>query len=484
MRRAPNTRGVRAGRAAATAGRTPKLVIRCATRPSRAWRSGSSELGPDRPGEADPARRRSGGRARRPRRRSPGSATQESRRARRVLPGGRPRALAEQREQLARCRGGAQPALGQIPQTLVAAAVRAARRARAAPRQLDGRLGEIVQPGVPAASCRSSTSRRPRPTRLDLAHWLVSPRQPADGPRRSSTGSGSCSSARASSKTLDDFGVAGRDGPRTPSCSTGWPSSSCESGWDVKHMVRLIVTSRTLSADVAGAGRSCTERDPYNRLLRAAEPLPARRRDGPRQRAGGQRPAGRARSAGRASSRTSRPGYWAHLNFPTARVVDRQGRRASTAAACTPTGSGRSCTRACWRSTPRRREECTAERPRSNTPQQALVLLNDPTYVEAARVFAERIMTRGRRRRVEDRLDWAYRRALSRAPRAEEAAVLPPSLRQHRPQLRAPTRGRGRAARRSGRRRCPQDLDAGRAGRLDDASPASLLNLHETITRE
>ena len=41
------------------------------------------------------------------------------------------------------------------------------------------------------------------------------------------------------------------------------------------------------------------------------------------------------------------------------------------------------------------REECTAERSRSNIPQQALALLNDPTYVEAARVFAERILKEG-----------------------------------------------------------------------------------------
>ena len=39
------------------------------------------------------------------------------------------------------------------------------------------------------------------------------------------------------------------------------------------------------------------------------------------------------------------------------------------------------------------REECSAERPRSNIPQQALVLLNDPVFVEAARTFADKILS-------------------------------------------------------------------------------------------
>ena len=69
------------------------------------------------------------------------------------------------------------------------------------------------------------------------------------------------------------------------------------------------------------------------------------------------------------------------------------------------------------------REECSAERTRSNTPQQALVLLNDPTYVEAARVFAERILQNGGSS-DEARLEWAFKRALSRKPLDEEREVL------------------------------------------------------------
>ena len=87
-------------------------------------------------------------------------------------------------------------------------------------------------------------------------------------------------------------------------------------------------------------------------------------------------------------------GYYRHLNFPTRKYVahldERQWRRGlyvhwqrqflhpMMKAMDAPS-----------------REECTAQRPRSNTPTAALVLLNDPTFVEAARAFAARILTEG-----------------------------------------------------------------------------------------
>src|SRR5437660_10925299 len=58
------------------------------------------------------------------------------------------------------------------------------------------------------------------------------------------------------------------------------------------------------------------------------------------------------------------------------------------------------------------REECTVQRPRSNTPIQALVLLNDPIYVEAARALAERTLREGGITTAA-RFQWIYRTVLS-----------------------------------------------------------------------
>jgi Protein of unknown function (DUF1553) len=69
------------------------------------------------------------------------------------------------------------------------------------------------------------------------------------------------------------------------------------------------------------------------------------------------------------------------------------------------------------------REECTIERVKSNTPLQALALLNDPTYVEAARTLAEHIVRQGGAK-VDDRIDWAYMQTLERKPNPKEADML------------------------------------------------------------
>jgi len=69
------------------------------------------------------------------------------------------------------------------------------------------------------------------------------------------------------------------------------------------------------------------------------------------------------------------------------------------------------------------REVCTVRRGRTNTPLQALVLMNDPTYVEASRKFAERIMTEGGKT-TEDRIAFAFETAAIRKPTARETAVL------------------------------------------------------------
>ncbi len=127
------------------------------------------------------------------------------------------------------------------------------------------------------------------------------------------------------------------------------------------------------------------------------------------------------------------------------------------------------------------REECTVWRPRTNTPLQALVTLNDPTFVEAARVFAQRILTEGPPG-LDARLIFAFRTTLTRAPNAAEQET----LRRQYHRLHARYRADPKAA--------AELIRTGRfpvAEKLDPAEHAAwtgmanlLLNLDETIMRE
>jgi hypothetical protein len=125
------------------------------------------------------------------------------------------------------------------------------------------------------------------------------------------------------------------------------------------------------------------------------------------------------------------------------------------------------------------REDCVAARTQANSPQQALTLLNDPTFVEAARVLAQRLMrTEGT---DEERIAQAFQLALAREPRADEKASLLAFLDRMRDVYRT----------------APKDemdlLRNGQAMSLPGHAPGELgawtnfarvlLNLHETITR-
>ena len=126
------------------------------------------------------------------------------------------------------------------------------------------------------------------------------------------------------------------------------------------------------------------------------------------------------------------------------------------------------------------REECAAERNRSNIPQQALVLLNDPTYIEAARALAVRMLTEGGGN-TQARLTWAWRQVLSRTPRADELKTMEALLDQQLAAYRADPAA-AQALLKIGQSLLPQAADSAEVAAWTNLARV-LLNLHETITR-
>jgi hypothetical protein len=126
------------------------------------------------------------------------------------------------------------------------------------------------------------------------------------------------------------------------------------------------------------------------------------------------------------------------------------------------------------------REECTAERNRSNIPQQALVLLNDPSYVEAARAFAMRIIKECQGDTME-RMDWAMQQVLQRNPNQEEHKLLRALFTKHlNDYQRDPAAAE--ALLKVGALPIAKDLSKAELAAWTHIARV-LLNLHETITR-
>jgi hypothetical protein len=252
-----------------------------------------------------------------------------------------------------------------------------------------------------------------------------------------------------------------------------------DSGWDMKHMVKLMVTSSTYRQASTPTDQH-RNIDPYNRYLARQSRF---RLEAEMVRDNALAVSGLlAKNIGGPSVFPYQPdGYWDNCNtfrgplIYTASEGDDQYRRGlytvwkrsflhpSMLAFDAPT-----------------REECTADRVESNTPLQALVLLNDPSYVEAARVFAENILIQCNGD-TNQRLDWAFMRALSRAPRDTERTVLTQLLATHLEQYRADEAAAEKLVS-TGHMPAPENIpDADLAAWTNVARV--ILNLHETITR-
>jgi Protein of unknown function (DUF1553)/Protein of unknown function (DUF1549)/Planctomycete cytochrome C len=242
--------------------------------------------------------------------------------------------------------------------------------------------GDKVEPGIP--SFLPPLPAGVKADRLALAKWLVAPEQPLM-PRVVVNRLWQQFFGRGLVKTADDFGLQG-DLPSHPELLDWLAVEFRESGWDVKHMVKLILTSRTYQQSAA-LTPGLLAKDPENALL-------AR---GPRFRLDSRflRDQALALSGLLVEKRGGfpvmpyqPPGVWEDISFDKNRYF--QGSNEDLHRRSLYTFWRRSVAPTNFFDAPSR-QVCALLPNRTNTPLQALTTLNDVTYVEAARVWAQRL---------------------------------------------------------------------------------------------
>jgi hypothetical protein len=334
--------------------------------------------------------------------------------------------------------------------------------------------GEVVKAALPDYLPKPKIEGRDL-TRLDLAQWLVS----KDNPLTARTvmnrlwkqffGTGL-------SKVLDDLGAQGEP-PVNPALLDWLACEFMDSGWDMQHMIRIIANSAAYQ-QVSTSTKELTATDPYNRECARQSPF---RLDAELVRDNALTISGLlVPKIGGPSVKPYQPAkYWENLNFPTREWQNDSGE-----------GLYRRGLYTWWQRSfthpsmlafdAPSREECVAERNRSNIPQQALVLLNDPTYVEAARVFAARILTESSGD-ASQCITWAVQQALQRKPSAEELKTLSALFAQ---QLADYQKDPAAAAEllKTGAAPVSPNLNSSELAAWAHVARV-ILNLHETITR-
>ena len=353
---------------------------------------------------------------------------------------------------------------------------------------------EKVEFGVPA-SLGPLPKDAPR-NRLGFAQWLVAPEHPltarvevnrlwqqcfGDGLVRTPNDFGLQGEAPSHPELLDWLAVRLRDGDGaagTPLRAGGEISADksvrATPPWDVKAMLRLIVTSATFRQS-SNFTPALLARDPENRLL-------AR---GPRHRLPAEVLRDQAlalggllveRIGGPSVKPSQPPGLWEAVSYNGDATYEadhgeslyRRGLYTYWKRQSPPPGTltfdGPT------------REVCTVRRPRTNTPLQALVLLNDVTYVEAARGLATRMM-----RAKKERIAFGFRAATGRSPKNAEAAALQSYFDEQLAVFRAKPES-ARALLKSGESPADPALDACELAAWT-MTASLLLNLDETITQ-
>jgi hypothetical protein len=292
--------------------------------------------------------------------------------------------------------------------------------------------GEVVQPEVPHFLPQIPDPDQRRLNRLDLARWLVSPQNPLTS-RAVMNRLWKQFFGIGISAVVDDLGAQGEwpvhpelldwlasefRQPVTPTGSLA--SRSADVPWDQKHMVKLIVMSATYRQD-SNQRPELKDVDPNNRLLACQSP---RRLEAEFVRDNALAIAGLLNEdIGGPSVFPYQPaGYYAYLQFPDRDYYVNKDERQYRRGLYTHWQRAFLHPMLANFDAPSR-EECTANRIVSDTPQQALTLLNDPSFVEAARAFATSLLKATPTSDLKT-LDAAFHRALARSPRPRESSSL------------------------------------------------------------
>ena len=291
--------------------------------------------------------------------------------------------------------------------------------------------GAVVLPSSPSfLPGRIESAEGHRLTRLDLAKWIVSKENPITA-RAVMNRLWAQFFGTGLSAVVDDLGSQG-ELPSHPELLDWVASEFRETGWDFKHMIRLFVTSATYRQS-SSLRPELRDTDPANRLLASQNP---RRLEAEFVRDNALFIAGalNTRDIGGPSVKPYQPGgYYDALQFPDRDYTNSTG-----------PDQWRRGVYMHWQRTflhpmlanfdAPARDECAAARVVSNTPQQALTLLNDPTFVEAARLFAGRLLA-AKDASDDERIQRAFQFAYARDPKPKEVESLKKFLAEQREQF-------------------------------------------------